>query len=82
MWYVYFLKLSNQSIYIGSTNDLKPRIHSHEKGHVQSTKSFLPLNLESYVAVKTETHARKLEQYFKSGSGKAIAIKRLIEATE
>ena len=82
MWYVYFLKLSNQTIYVGSTNDLKRRINSHEKGQVQSTKGLLPTHLESYIAVKTEPHARKLEQYFKSGSGKAIAIKRLIESTE
>lgn len=79
MWYVYFLKLSNNSIYIGSTNDLKRRIISHEKAQVQSTKAFLPIKLKSYVAVETENHARELEAYFKSGSGKAVALKRLIK---
>jgi putative endonuclease len=34
--------------------------------------------LKSYVAVETEDHARELETYFKSGSGKAVALKRLI----
>jgi len=76
MWYVYFLKLSNDDIYVGSTNDLKRRIASHQKGQVKSTKAHLPVLLESYVAVQTETKARALEGYFKSGSGKAFAKKR------
>jgi hypothetical protein len=38
----------------------------------------LPAALKSYVAVETEEHARELEDYFKSGSGKAVALKRLI----
>lgn len=79
MWYVYFLKLKNDNIYIGSTNDLKRRIQSHKDGQVQSTKAFRPLDLKSYVAVETEEHARELETYFKSGSGKAVALKRLIK---
>lgn len=78
MWYVYFLELDNQHIYVGSTDDLKRRISSHDNGHVQSTKSFLPVKLKSYVAVETETKARELENYFKSGSGKAIAKKRFL----
>ena len=76
MWYVYFLELANTHIYTGSTNDLKRRIASHEKGHVTSTRNFLPVRLKAYVAVETENVARNLEQYFKTGSGKAIAKKR------
>ena len=78
MWYVYFLKLNNDDIYIGSTDDLKRRFSSHQAGHVISTKSYLPVILKSYVAVETENHARELEIYFKSGSGKAVALKRFI----
>jgi predicted GIY-YIG superfamily endonuclease len=77
MWYVYFLQLANGSIYVGSTNDLRARFRSHERGHVISTKAYLPASLKSYVAVPTEKHARELERYFKSGSGKAFAKKRL-----
>jgi predicted GIY-YIG superfamily endonuclease len=76
MWYVYFLQLSNGDIYVGSTNDLRRRVESHEKGQVNSTKASLPVILKSYVAVATEQNARDLEQYFKSGSGKAFARKR------
>lgn len=78
MWYVYFLQLSNKDIYLGSTDDLKRRFASHQKGQVLSTKAYIPVILKSYIAIETEDHARELESYFKTGSGKAIAIKRLI----
>jgi len=78
MWYVYFLQLNNGDVYVGSTNDLKRRFASHQSGHVLSTKPHLPTILKSYVAVETEAHAHELESYFKSGSGKAIALKRLV----
>jgi predicted GIY-YIG superfamily endonuclease len=76
LWYVYFLELKNGDIYVGSTNDLRRRVKSHNDGHVLSTKSHLPVALKSYVAVETEAIARALERYFKSGSGKAVAKKR------
>lgn len=78
-WCVYFIQLSNGDIYVGSTNDLKRRFASHQAGEVLSTNRSLPAVLRSFVAVETEAHARELESYFKSGSGKAIALKRLIK---
>ena len=78
MWYVYFLELGNGSIYVGSTNALRRRVASHERGHVASTKAFLPVVLRSYIAVQSQGGARNLERYFKSGSGKAFAKKRLL----
>ena len=44
MWYVYFLELKNGSIYVGSTNDLRRRLSSHERGHVTSTKAYYRLH--------------------------------------
>jgi putative endonuclease len=76
VWYVYFLRLNNNDLYVGPSNDLRRRVKSHQNGHVLSTKSYLPAILKSYVAVETEALARALEQYFKSGSGKAVAKKR------
>ena len=78
MWYVYFLQLSNGDVYVGSTDDLKRRFGSHSRGKVKSTKAYLPVVLKSYVAVSSGLHARQLEVYFKSGSGKAFAKKRLL----
>jgi predicted GIY-YIG superfamily endonuclease len=77
MWYVYFLQLGNGSIYVGSTSDLRCRFAAHQRGQVASTRAYRPVALESYVAVPTESRARELERYFKSGSGKAFAKKRL-----
>ena len=76
MWYVCFLELSNGDIYVGSTPDLKRRFASHQKGQVESTKAYCPVKLRSYVAVAGEAKARAREKYFKSGSGKAVAMKR------
>ena len=81
MWYVYFLALANNDVYVGSTNDVKRRLASHQTGKVLSTRPHQPAKLRSYVAVETEAHARELEGYFKSGSGKAVALKRLIRRT-
>ncbi len=78
MWYVYFLELNNGDIYVGSTPDLKRRFGSHPDGQVQSTKAHRPVKLRSYIAVENEAKARELEKYFKSGSGKAIAVKRFL----
>jgi predicted GIY-YIG superfamily endonuclease len=76
VWYVCFIQLSNDDIYVGSTNDPRRRIVSRENGEVFSTRTCLPVTLKSYVAVSTETNARELERHFKSGSGKAFAIER------
>lgn len=81
MWYVYFLQLSNADLYVGSTNDLRRRIASHKSGHVMSTRKLLPVKLMSYIAVLDEPMARSLERYFKSGSGKAFARKRLLSSS-
>ncbi|MHC2330885.1 GIY-YIG nuclease family protein [Bradyrhizobium sp. USDA 4454] len=78
MWYVYFLELNNDDVYVGSTDDLRRRVASHQQGHVVSTRKFLPIVLCSCVAVSDERTARELERYFKSGSGKAFAKKRFL----
>ena len=43
--------------------------------------NYLPVILRSYVAVADEASARRLERYFKSGSGKAFAKKRFLQKT-
>ncbi|MBN8649842.1 MAG: GIY-YIG nuclease family protein [Cytophagales bacterium] len=79
MWFVYFLKsLNSDFVYIGSTNDLNRRLQEHNDLKSQSTKHYAPFEIQAYVAVKTETKARELEQYFKTGSGKAILKKRIL----
>ena len=43
MRYVYFLQLCHSGIYAGSVNDLRCRVDSHKRGHVDSTKTHLPI---------------------------------------
>jgi predicted GIY-YIG superfamily endonuclease len=78
VWYVYFLELDNGDIYVGSTDDLRRRFTSHQRGQVASTRLHRPAILKSYLAVQSEDRARSLERYFKSGSGKAFAKKRFL----
>jgi putative endonuclease len=78
-WYVYVLRsLSRDYVYVGSTDDLDRRFSEHNSGFVQSTKAFIPFKIDAYIAVSTEAKARKLEKYFKTGSGKAILKKRIL----
>ena len=83
MWYVYILK-SKVSVwyYVGSTGQLKKRVEQHNQGLSQSTKHYAPFELEAYIAVQTETKARELERYFKTGSGRAVLQKRILQSTK
>lgn len=75
MYYVYFLKCSDNKTYIGSTNDLKDRITRHQSGYISATRNRTPIKLVAYFAFIDETTARKFEQYLKSGSGRAFIKK-------
>ncbi len=70
--------MADGKYYVGSTNDLKRRMEEHTRGRGISTKWRLPVILESYVAVKSEGTARRLEKYFKTSSGKATLRKRIL----
>jgi predicted GIY-YIG superfamily endonuclease len=79
MWYVYILKsLKDNELYIGSTNNIQRRLNEHNSAMVDSTKSRIPLRLKAYIAVKDKAKAIELEQYFKTGSGKAILQRRIL----
>jgi len=79
MWFVYVLKsLNDQNLYIGSTNNVRRRLAEHNSGEVESTRHRIPFRLEAFVAVKDKVRAIKLEQYFKTGSGKATLQKRIL----
>ncbi|MHC5118432.1 MAG: GIY-YIG nuclease family protein [Planctomycetota bacterium] len=78
MWYVYVLKMADGEYYVGSTNDLKRRMAEHAGGKEISTKWRLPVELEAYIAVKSETTTRRLEKYLKTSSGKATLRKRIL----
>jgi predicted GIY-YIG superfamily endonuclease len=68
----------DKNLYIGSTNHISSRLDEHNSGKVDSTKNRMPFSLEAYIAVKNKSKAIELEQYFKTGSGKAILQKRIL----
>jgi len=79
MWYVYILRsVRDNKLYVGSTNSIRRRLGEHNSGKVDSTKSRRPFILEAYIAVKDQVKAIELEQYFKTGSGKALLQKRIL----
>ncbi|MBI4303503.1 MAG: GIY-YIG nuclease family protein [Chloroflexi bacterium] len=79
MWYVYVLRSSrDNNLYIGSTNDIRRRLSEHNSGKVDSTKNRMPFSLEAYFAVRDQPKAVELEQYLKTGSGRAVLQKRIL----
>ncbi|MDP2926839.1 MAG: GIY-YIG nuclease family protein [bacterium] len=79
MYYCYILLSSKSHIfYFGSTDDLKRRVLSHNRGEVKSTKPHIPWKLVWYGTFGTEKESRDFEQYLKTGSGKSFAYKRLV----
>ena len=79
MWYVYILRsLTDSNLYVGSTNNIRRRLADHNSGKVDSTKGRTPFGLEAYIAVRDQVKAIELEQYFKTGSGRALLQKRIL----
>jgi putative endonuclease len=76
--HIYIEDAIDNKLYIGSTNDITRRLTEHNSGKVDSTKNRTPLRLEVYFAVKDKARAITLEQYFKTGSGRAFLQKRII----
>ena len=81
MFYVYILCSSkSKNFYNGYTKDLKKRLKEHNEGLSKSTKPFTPWKLIWYCAFPTQKQAKDFEQYLKSGSGKALTYKRLVNS--
>jgi putative endonuclease len=76
---VYILRSTiDKNLYVGSTNNIRRRLAEHNSGKVDSTKGRMPLNLEAYIAVRDKARAIALEQYFKTGSGRALLQKKIL----
>lgn len=72
MYFVYFLKLCNHSIYKGSTANLKERLEDHKIGKVKSTKSRRPLSLIGYEAYQLKSDAQRRERFLKTTEGRRL----------
>ena len=66
MWYVYFLRCSDNSIYIGITTDLKKRVKRHNDGKGCSYTCYRrPGKLLHYEIYADKSAAAKRERYLK-----------------
>ncbi|MBI4708701.1 MAG: GIY-YIG nuclease family protein [Candidatus Portnoybacteria bacterium] len=81
MFYVYILySLKSKNFYYGYTEDLRKRLGEHNNGFSKATAPFRPWTLVFYAAFQTKKLAKDFERYIKSGSGKALAYKRLLNS--
>lgn len=79
MFYVYVLKsVTNKSLYIGQTNDLKRRFHEHNTGQSQFTKSRGPYKLIYYEAYQSAKDAKRRELKLKQFKNSYTELKKRI----
>ena len=79
MYYVYIIRLTNNTFYTGFSGSLKKRIQEHLEGKVNQTRNLRPIKLEYYSAFCSKKRALDFEKYLKSNSGFAFRNKRLVE---
>ncbi|MCE3227988.1 MAG: hypothetical protein K0S32_2539 [Bacteroidetes bacterium] len=77
MWIVYILKCIDGTYYVGCTGNINDRIARHERGEVSYTSTRLPFQIVHQSVFYDKYKAFEFENYLKSGSGRAFAIKRL-----
>lgn len=79
MLYVYLIESLTEpgQRYVGITSDLKRRLQEHNAGKSSQTAKYKPWQLTTYIAFSDRLKAESFERYRKSGSGHAVARKRL-----
>ena len=79
MYFVYILQSQkDQSLYVGSTENVKQRLADHNSGKAKYSSSKRPYALKWFCAFPTKPSALAFEKYLKQGSGFAFARKHLI----
>lgn len=79
MFYVYFLRSKkDESLYIGSTNNMQKRLTEHNNGKGDYTKKHTPYELVYLEAYKAEADARKREHNLKLRANAFNQTKRRI----
>ena len=63
-------KFNKKIRYIGITNDLKSRLHEHNREHNKSAKLYKPFKLIYAEKFRDYKKARKREKFLKSGTGR------------
>jgi predicted GIY-YIG superfamily endonuclease len=78
MQFVYLLRCSDGTFYVGCTSNIEERLKRHYNKEVRWTKDRLPVTLITYIAFNDKFKAFAFEKYLKGGSGRAFANKRLV----
>jgi putative endonuclease len=77
--YVYIAKCTDDTHYVGCTQNLENRLKLHNAQQVKSTSHRVPLEVITYIVFNDKVRAYQFEKYLKSGSGRAFLNKRFIE---
>ncbi len=73
MYYVYVIQsLNTGSFYKGLTKNVESRLAEHNNGKTQSNRCNRPFRLIHVELCSDIKDARRLEKYFKSGSGREV----------
>ena len=78
MQYVYVLKMSNDQLYIGFTNNLVKRLEKHNKGEAITTKKFLPVRLIYFECYLSWEDAKNRESMLKQFGSTYSHLKKRI----
>ena len=71
MFFVYVLQSNTHgTYYVGSTKNIKTRLHEHNSGKCRYTKGRKPWVLVHSEEFATITEARKREVFLKTGNGR------------
>jgi putative endonuclease len=82
MYYVYVLKLNNNDLYIGYTEDLNKRLITHQSGESRFTKPYRPVKLVYYEAYLSKEDATKREYHLKTGQQRELLKQRLLKSIQ
>ena len=72
---VYILHCSDRKYYVVYTKDFKDRMARQMRGEVKYTSIRLPVAVVTVIAMPDNYKAMKLEDYLKTGSGRAFTLK-------
>jgi predicted GIY-YIG superfamily endonuclease len=79
MYFVYILQSQkDESLYVGSTENVKQRLADHNGGKAKYSSSKRPYILKWFCTFPSKRQALAFEKYLKQGSGHAFARKHLL----
>ena len=81
-YFVYVLKSEvDGRLYKGQTVDIHKRLNEHNSGKTKSTKGYMPWKLVYFEKFETLEQAVQREKYFKTGSGRELLKKILLQSS-